>query len=150
MHVVGCDEFVGERVDFLLRECDALVFERHRIRHVCELRSSDIVSAVAVTIVERLARHEGVDEIAVEGVGDFLQGFEANLHVCFGCFELMERFLIHLQDGSQFGLAHSEGCAYSADPAGAWLRQLDDFESRGPLVKENLIFDVSGHGLNPF
>lgn len=100
MHVVGCDELVGECVNFFLGECDALVLERHRVRDVGELSSGDIVSAVAVTIMERLAGNEGVNEIAVEGVCDFLEGFEADLHICFGCFKLMEGFLIHLQDGS--------------------------------------------------
>lgn len=58
----------------------------------------------------------------------------------------MKGFLIHLQEGSQFGLTHPKGCAYCADPAGARMWKLDGFEGSGLLVEKNLIFDVAGHG----
>lgn len=54
--------------------------------------------------------------------------------------------MIHLQDGSQLGLAHAKGCAYRADPAGVRVRELDGFECGSFLVEENLVFDVSSHG----
>lgn len=79
MHVVGGDEFVGERVDLLLGEGDALVLELHRVLDAGELRGGDDVRAVGVSVVERLTRDEGVHEIAVEGVSYFLEGFEADL-----------------------------------------------------------------------
>lgn len=73
MHVVGRDEFAGERVNLLRRKLHALVLELHCVLHARELRGGDCVSAVNVTVVEGLTRNEGVDEIAVESVGDLLQ-----------------------------------------------------------------------------
>lgn len=68
VHVVGGDEFVGERVDLLLGEGDALVLELHRVLDAGELRGGDDVRAVVVAVVERLTRDKGVDQIAVERV----------------------------------------------------------------------------------
>ncbi len=79
MHVVACDEFVGERVNLFGRELHALVLELHSVLDARELRGGDCVGAINVAIVERLTGNEGVDEIAVESVCDFLETFEADL-----------------------------------------------------------------------
>ena len=94
-----------------------MILEFHRVLNTSDACSHDCASAGAIVTVQSVAGNEGVDEIAIESVGDFLEVFEADLLLGLGDFEGVEGFLVYLQDCGELGLGHAQGGADCADPA---------------------------------
>lgn len=69
-----------------------LIVESHRFLDTCEKFSSHFASAFAVVNVKTVAMNEGVDEIAIQSIGDFLETFVANVLLGIGEFQVVERF----------------------------------------------------------
>lgn len=70
-----------------------------------------------IVTLQSVAGNEGVDEIAIEGVSDFLEAFEADLLLDFGDIEDVGGSLVYLQDCGELSLGHAQGDADCADPA---------------------------------
>lgn len=94
-----------------------MVLDIHRVLNTSNACSHNLASAVAIVTVQSVAGNEGVDEIAIESVGDFLEAFEADLLLGLGDFEGVEGFLVYLQDCGELGLGHAQGGADCANPA---------------------------------
>src|ERR1700730_1221736 len=94
------------------------------MRYSIELGANDLSGSVSQNVVQRLARHEGVHELAVEGLCQPSESLQCNRSICFILLHIL--YGLRSFDAQSLGelrTAHPKSFPYRSNPAPFWPRE---------------------------